>query len=123
MFELDDQNFEQIVRENNKPVLVDFFAEWCPPCKMLSPILEKLEKEYEDYNSPTASSHSSLRSEWAPKIIFAKVNVDLAPNTSQKYGINPIPTVILFKEGKPVGSFVGLRPEEEIKNWLENLLK
>jgi len=123
MISLTDQNFEQIVKENNKPVLVDFFAEWCPPCKMLSPILEKLEKEYEDYNPPAASSHFSLRSERAPKIIFAKVNVDLAPNTSQKYGINPIPTVILFKEGKPVGSFVGLKPEEEIKNWLENLLK
>lgn len=105
MISLTDQNFEQIVKENNKPVLVDFFAEWCSPCKMLSPILEKIEEEFKE------------------KVIFAKVNVDTAPKTSQKYGINPIPTVILFKEGKPVGSFVGLRAEEEIKTWLENLLK
>jgi len=106
MISLTDQNFEQTVKENNKPVLVDFFAEWCPPCKMLSPILERLEKEYEK------------------KIIFAKVNVDEAPMIAQKFGINPIPTVILLKKGKPVGSFVGLIPEEEIKNWLEeNLAK
>ena len=105
MISLTDQNFEQIIRENNKPVLVDFFAEWCPPCKMLSPILEKLEKEYEE------------------KIVFTKVNVDTAPVTAQKFGINPIPTVILLKSGKPVDTLIGLRPEEEIKNWLENLLK
>jgi len=104
MISLTDQNFEQIIRENNKPVLVDFFAEWCPPCKMLSPILEKLEKEYEE------------------KIIFAKVNVDMSPLTAQKFGINPIPTVILIKKGEPVASFVGLLPELEIKNWLEKNL-
>jgi len=105
MIFLTDQNFEQIVKENNKPVLVDFFAEWCPPCKMLTPILEKLEEEFRE------------------KIIFAKVNVDICPLTSQKCGINPIPNVILFKQGKPAGNFVGLRTEEEIKTWLENLLK
>jgi len=105
MISLTDQNFEQIVKEKNKPVLVDFFAEWCPPCKMLSPILEKLEKEYEE------------------KIIFAKVNVDTSPQTAQKFSIDSIPVVILFKKGELAGTFIGLRSEEEIKTWLENLLK
>lgn len=105
MISLTDQNFEQIVKENNKPVLVDFFAEWCPPCKILSRILEKLEEEFKE------------------KVVFAKINIDIAPVTAQKFGINPIPTVILLKSGKPIDTLIGLRPEEEIKNWLENLLK
>lgn len=105
MISLTDQNFEQIVKENNKPVLVDFFAEWCPPCKMLSPILEKLDKEYKE------------------KIIFAKINVDVSPQTAQKFSIDSIPVVILFKKGELVGTFVGLSSEEEIKTWLEDSLK
>ena len=105
MISLTDQNFQEFIQKSQKPILVDFFAEWCPPCKMLSPILEKLEKEFGE------------------KIIFAKINVDKAPVTAQKFGINPIPTVILLKKGEPVGTFVGLIPEQEIKNWLENLLK
>jgi len=105
MISLTDQNFEQIIRENNKPILVDFFAEWCPPCKMLSPILEKLDKEYKE------------------KIIFAKINVDVSPQTAQKFSIDSIPVVILFKKGELVGTFVGLSSEEEIKTWLEDSLK
>jgi thioredoxin 1 len=105
MQELTDENFEKEIKTAGKPVLIDFFAEWCPPCKMLSPILEKLEKDFEE------------------KVVFAKVNVDNCPLIAQQFGINPIPTVILLKEGKQLGSFIGLRPEEEIKNWLENSLK
>jgi thioredoxin 1 len=105
MIFLTDQNFEEEINKYDKPVLVDFFAEWCPPCKMLSPILEKLEGEFGE------------------KIVFAKINVDAAPKAAQKFGINPIPTVILLKKGEPVGSFVGLMSESDIKNWLENLLK
>jgi thioredoxin 1 len=105
MLELTDQNFEQTIKESQKPVLVDFFAEWCPPCKMLSPILENLEKEYKE------------------RVVFTKVNVDACPLVAQKFGINPIPNVILLKEGKQADSFIGLRSEEEIKNWLENSLK
>ena len=104
MNQLTDENFEEIIKEGGKPVLVDFFAEWCPPCKLLSPILEKLEKEYEG------------------KAVFVKVNVDNCPLTSQKCGINPIPTVILFKDGKPAANFVGLLPEENIKKWLDENL-
>lgn len=100
-----DENFEKEIQATEKPVLVDFFAVWCLPCSVLSPILEKLEGEFEG------------------KVIFAKVNVDMAPQSSQKYGINPIPTVILFKKGEPVGEFTGLKPESEIREWLENQLK
>jgi thioredoxin 1 len=105
MFELTDQNFENEIKNSSKPVLIDFFAEWCPPCKMLSPVLEKLEGEFKD------------------RVIFAKVNVDACPQTAQKFGINPIPTVILLKGGQAAANFVGLRPEEEIRSWLENSLK
>lgn len=105
MIYLTDQNFEEEIQKAKKPVLVDFMALWCNPCFILSPILEKLEREFEG------------------KIIFAKVNVDAAPKISQKYGVNPLPTVILFKEGKPISGFFGVRPESEIQAWLENLLK
>jgi thioredoxin 1 len=102
---LTDENFENEVQRAEKPVLVDFFAIWCPPCSILSSVLEKLEKEFEG------------------KVIFAKADVDAAPRTSQKYGINPIPVVILFREGEAVGGFVGLKGESEIKEWLEKLLE
>lgn len=105
MIHLTDENFENEVQRAEKPVLVDFFAIWCPPCSILSPILEKLEKEFEG------------------KVIFAKINVDAASKTSQKYGINPIPTVILFKKGEPIEGFIGAKGELEIREWLERLLK
>ncbi len=105
MIQLTDENFDEVIQNAQKPVLVDFFAAWCPPCSTLSPILERLEKEFEE------------------KVIFAKVNVDDSPKTSQKFGINPIPAVFLLKEGKAVSEFVGAKPEFVIKEWLENLLK
>lgn len=105
MIELTDENFEETISKSDKPVLVDFFAEWCNPCHILSPILEKLAKDFEG------------------KIIFAKANVDSAPLASQKFSIDQIPTVVLLKEGKPVSGFVGVRTEEIIRDWLkENFL-
>lgn len=101
---LTDQNFDEQIKKAEKPVLVDFFAEWCEPCKMLGPVLEKVTEEMKD------------------KVILAKVNVDELPQTSGKFGVERIPMVILFKEGKPASGFVGMRPENDIKNWLnENL--
>jgi len=105
MLHLTDKNFEEEIQKAKKLVLVDFFAVWCLSCAILGLTLEKLEKEFEG------------------RVIFAKINVDSDPQTSQKFGINPIPTVILFKEGKPISEFVGTRPEAEIRKWLEDLLK
>jgi len=105
MLNLTDENFEKEISNTQKPVLVDFFASWCPPCSILTPILENLEKEY------------------GGEVVFVKVNVDIAPQTSQKFGINPIPTVILLKDGKPIDGFVGLRPEPAIKEWLEKYVR
>jgi thioredoxin 1 len=103
MINLTDENFEKEIA-SPKPVLIDFWAEWCGPCQMLGPVLEKVAEEYKE------------------KINFAKVNVDSAPVTSQKYQVSQIPTVILFKDGKPASGFIGARPEDFVKSWLnENL--
>lgn len=105
MFNFTDENFNKEVLEAKKPVLVDFWIQGCAPCLLLSPILEELTKEFSE------------------KIIFAKVNLDVAPLAAQKYGINVAPTVILFRQGEPISGFVGLKPEEAIRAWLEeNLL-
>lgn len=101
MLELTDENFEKEIQATDKPVLVDFWASWCQPCFILSPILEKVAEDYKE------------------KLILAKVNLGEAQGVAQKYGIEKIPTVILFKWGKPVSGFIGVRPEPMIKEWLE----
>ena len=104
--DVDDENFEERVIEQSKriPVVVDFWAEWCKPCLMLKPVLEKLVRENKG------------------KFILAKVNVDEAPKTSQKYMIMSIPNVKLFKEGKIVDEFIGAYPESFVREWLERNL-
>jgi len=105
MITLTDENFEKEIQNTKKPVLVDFWSFSCPPCLILSSILEKIEKEFNE------------------KIILAKVNLETAPIIAQKFGIDQIPTVILFKEGKPVSGFVGIRAEPIVRKWLEENLK
>jgi len=102
---LTDENFEKQINAADKFVLVDFFATWCEPCSILAPILEKTVKNFSD------------------KIILIKANVDDIPATAQKFGAERIPMVIMFKNGKQIGSFVGLIPENAIQGWLENILK
>lgn len=102
---LNDSNFEQEIKKSAKPVLVDFFASWCGPCQVLGPILEKIAEEFKD------------------RVVLVKCNVDEFPQTSTKFGIDRIPNVFLFKNGKPVDGFLGLVPEDTIKNWLEGALK
>ncbi len=104
MLTLIDQNFEQEVIKSQQPILVDFWTEGCFPCSLLSPILEKLSGEFNG------------------KFILAKVNLNEAPLIAQEYGIDRTPTVILFKEGKPVKGFIGVHPEGMIKEWLEKNL-
>ena len=96
-----DDNFEQEVLKSSKPVLVDFWAPWCGPCRMVSPIVEELATEYEG------------------KVEFVKVNTDDNPNTSVKYGIRSIPTLLVFKDGEAVGQIVGFRPKSDLKERLD----
>ena len=99
--EFTDQNFEQEVLKATQPVLVDFWAEWCQPCRMLAPTIEKLAKDY------------------AGKIKVGKVDTDSNRDVSLKYGISAIPTVLLFKNGDVLQKFVGLRGERDFKAALD----
>ena len=98
---LTDQNFEQEVLHADMPVLVDFWASWCGPCRMLAPVIAEIAEEY------------------AGKVKVGKVNVDEQPNLANRYGIASIPTVMLFKNGEVVSTSLGYRP----KNDLETMLK
>ena len=99
--QLNEQNFEQEVLRADLPVLVDFWASWCGPCRMLSPVIAEIAEEY------------------AGKVKVGKVNVDEQPNLANRYGIASIPTVMLFKNGEVVSTSLGYRP----KNELETMLK
>ena len=87
--EITDNNFNETVIQSDKPVLVDFWAEWCAPCKVLVPIVDEL---YEEFNG---------------KAIVGKINVDNNPETAIKYGIRSIPTLLFFKNGEVVDKYVG----------------
>ncbi len=99
--DVSDSDFEQEVLKANKPVLVDFWAPWCGPCRMVAPIVEELSEEYDG------------------KVEFVKVNTDDNPNTSVKYGIRSIPTLLVFKDGEPVGQIIGFRPKSDLKKSLD----
>jgi thioredoxin 1 len=99
--EFNDQNFEAEVLKSSQPVLVDFWAEWCMPCRMLAPTIEKLAESY------------------AGKVKVGKVDTDSNRDTAMKYGISAIPTVILFKNGQVAQKFVGLRQERDFKEALD----
>jgi thioredoxin 1 len=101
VIELTDQNFEQEVLKSDVPVLVDFWAEWCMPCKMLTPTIEKLAKDYQG------------------KIKVGKVDTDSNRDTAIKYSISNIPTVMLFEGGEVSQRFVGLQPEKKFKEALD----
>ena len=102
---LTDANFEEEVKQASGPVLVDFWAEWCQPCKMLSPTVEELAGDFED------------------KILVGKLNVDDNPSTATTYGIRGIPTLLFIKGGQVVQQIVGVKSKAEIKKIIEeNLL-
>ena len=101
--EVTDANFDEVLR-NHPLVLVDFWAEWCAPCRMIAPVLEELAQEYEG------------------KLLVAKLDVDENPKTAMRYRVMSIPTVILFKNGQPVEVLVGAQPKRNFQAKLEKHL-
>jgi thioredoxin 1 len=99
---IQSRDFPSVVLQSEKPVLVDFFASWCGPCKSLSPIIDELADEMGD----------SVR--------ICKIDVDKNRDMANKYGIMSVPTIMLFRGGKPVKSMAGLRKKEELRGFLES---
>ncbi len=101
---VNDSNFEEVVLKSEQPVLVDFWAEWCGPCKMMLPIVEEISKEFEG------------------KLTVAKVDVDSSPGTAAKFGIRNIPTILFFKGGSVVDKQVGAVPKASLVEKVNKLL-
>ncbi len=104
IYHLNNENFKEIIR-NNEKVVVDFWANWCMPCKIVAPIFEKLAQKYKN------------------EIVFAKVNVDENPDIASEFGIMSIPTFIIFKNGEVVGNIIGAMPEEILERKILEFLK
>ncbi len=101
--EITDQNFDEIVLQSDKPVIVDFWAEWCGPCRMVGPIVEEIGKNYAD------------------KALVGKLDVDSNPGVTARFGIRNIPTVLFFKDGEVADKQVGAVPKSNLVNKLEAL--
>ncbi len=101
--EINKKNFGEVI--NSPLALIDFWAEWCQPCRMMSPIIEELAKEYEG------------------KVKIGKVNVDEDPELAERYGIMSIPALIFFAQGKVIDKVIGACPKEYLKEKIENFLK
>lgn len=95
----DSDNFNESIASG--VVLVDFYADWCGPCKMIAPVLEQLQEEMSD-------------------VQIVKLNVDEAPDIAQEYGVMSIPTLILFNNGKQIAQTLGFKPKEQLRNWIES---
>lgn len=102
--EITDANFEELVAKSDKPVLIDFWAEWCGPCRMIAPIVQEMSDEY------------------AGKAIIGKVDVDNNPNVASRFGIRNIPTILFFKGGQVVDKQVGAVPKSTLVNKLNALI-
>ena len=103
--DVNEDNFDSVVINSDKPVLVDFWAEWCGPCKMLTPTIESISKEYNN------------------RSIVVKVNVDEAPAIATKYGIRSIPSLLFFNNGKVIEQKVGAVSKDELTSVLDRLIK
>ena len=102
--EIPDSNFDELVLKSDKPVVVDFWAEWCGPCKMIGPLIDEMSKDYEG------------------KALIGKVNVDQNANVSAQFGVRSIPTVLFIKNGEVVDKSVGAVPKATLDSKLEALL-
>ncbi len=102
--EITDANFAENVNNNAGVSVVDFWAPWCGPCRMITPIIEELSNEY------------------AGKAVIGKVNVDENPNTSMEFGVRSIPTILVFKNGEVVGKKVGVVSKAELQNMIESAM-
>lgn len=102
--EVTDTSFENEVIKSTVPVMVDFWAPWCGPCRMVSPIVEELADEYEG------------------RVNFAKLNTDENPGIAARFGIRAIPTLLVFKGGQPVGQIIGFRPKSDLRKRLDAVL-
>lgn len=99
-----DDSFDKEIKESSIPVLVDFFASWCSPCRMMSPVLDDTAKEY------------------SGRLQIAKINVDENPGIASRYSVMSLPTMILFNKGKPVGKIVGYVPKAQLKKALDSAI-
>ncbi|EJU30955.1 MULTISPECIES: thioredoxin [Capnocytophaga] len=102
--QITDASFDEVVLKSDKPVLVDFWATWCGPCRMLGPVIEELATEYEG------------------RVVVGKVDVDNNQEFAAKYGVRNIPTVLVFKDGEVVGRQVGVAPKKTYTDALDSLL-
>jgi thioredoxin 1 len=101
--EIDDAHFDVEVLESDKPVLVDFTAAWCPPCRVMKPVLEELAEE-------------------RPDLRFVQIDVDANQASAARYGVMSMPTFMVFKGGQPVGKLIGSRPKRKLTQELEEIL-
>ena len=100
-FNVTDETFDEQVIKSSVPVVIDFWAEWCGPCKQIGPALEELSEEYGE------------------KIKIAKINVDQNPDSTSKLGVRGIPALFIFKNGEMISSKIGAAPKTDLKNWVD----